>query len=190
MLKTLEAQYDRNHKTSLFSKIESAQTYLSFAFAKDQQKFEIEHFQQKKLSTQQNYLKIFSKSNTIPSEMYLVEEKTQREPEEAALFNQYFSSIFTYSDYNADRQARHETFINTFRLSRPEVRDVLLNLDKKKEKDPDRIDNALLCKLAEYLNVSIHLILNTIVFKFHFPTFCKNTRANTNFQRTREATDF
>ena len=143
MLNTLQAQYDRNPKISHLMKIESGQTELSIALAKDQQKFEIELFKQGKISALQKYQKSFSKATQIPAKCILM-KKIESERHEAELFNQFFQSVLICSDYKSDCQIRHERLINRFLFSRPEVRDVLLSLDIDKAKVPDRIGKELL----------------------------------------------
>ena len=86
------------------------------------------------------------------------------------------------SDYKAGCQARHKSLINSFFFLSSRTTRCLASLDIENTKSPDRIGNELLRSLSESLNVSSHLIFNTIATNCKFSKLWQVTEVMSIFK--------
>ena len=121
----------------------------------------------------QKYFKSIRKTDTIPGEVYLDDQRATSNIDKANLFNKYFQSVFSHSLYAGENNPSHECKIANFHFTATEIEKILENLDINKAKGPDNLGNILLKKLSCPISKSLYLLFNTIANKCVFPSTSK-----------------
>ena len=168
-LNTLQLKQQRQPTPSNKIKIECLQTELTLSLQNDQHLHEMTLFKEGKLSAIQRYLKSTTKSNTIPSEIFLDQRTANTDIEKVILFNEYFQSVFTQNTYYTKIGEQNSTLLNQIHCTTDEIENALQLLDVNKAKGPDKIGNLLLKSLSKSLPKSLHLLFNLIANKARFP---------------------
>ena len=89
------------------------------------------------------------------------------------LFNEFFQSVFTYSDYQRTSDNSNTSEVDKFHFKREEVQITLENLCIGKAKGPDDLGNLPFKSLAKYLAPSLTLVSNIIGNKHVYPSLWK-----------------
>ena len=139
----------------------------------DQKKFEHLVFENGTFSQIQKYFKSIQKSSQLPSEMYLNDQIAVTDKEKAQLFNEFFQSVFTISDYQRTSDNSKPSKVDKLHFTREEVQTTLENLCIGKAKGPDGLGNLPLKCLAKYLAPSLTLVFNIIINKHVYPSLWK-----------------
>ena len=105
--------------------------------------------------------------------MYLNDQIAVTDKEKAQLFNEFFQSVFTNSDYYRTSDNSKPSKVDKLHFTREEVQTTLENLGIGKAKGPDGLGNLLLKSLAKYLAPSLTLVFNIIGNKHVYPSLWK-----------------
>ena len=116
----------------------------------------------------QKYFKSNRKTDTIPGEVYLDDQRATSNVDKANLFNKYFQSVFSHSLYVGENNPSHECKIANLHFTTTEIEKTLEKLDINKAKGPDNLGNILLKKLSCSISKSLYLLFNTIANKCVF----------------------
>ena len=119
-----------------------------------------------KFSDIQRYLKSLTKSNTIPTEIFLDQRTANTDIEKVILFNEYFQSVFTQNTYYTIIGEQNSTLLNQIHFTTDEIENALQLLNVNKAKGPDKIGNLLLKSLSKSLPKSL---FGLIANKARFP---------------------
>ena len=103
-------------------------------------------FKEGKFSDIQRYLKSITKSNTIPTGIFLDQRTANTDIEKVILFNEHFQSVFTQNTYYTKIREKNSTLLNQIHFTTDEIENVLQILDVNKAKGPDKIGNLLHCR--------------------------------------------
>ena len=97
-----------------------------------------------------NIFKIIRKTESIPGEVYLDDQRATSNIDKANLFNNYSHSpyVFSHSPYVGENNPSHECEIAKFHITATEIEKILENLDINKAKGRDNLANILLKKLS------------------------------------------
>ena len=115
----------------------------------------------------QKYFKSIRKTDTIPGEVYLDDQRATSNIDKANLFNKYFQSVFSHSLYVGENNLSHECKIANFHFTATEIEKDLENLNINKAKEPDNLENILLKNLAVlYLNLCIYFLTQLLINVF------------------------
>ena len=121
-------------------KIERLQTELTLSLQNNQHLHEMTLFKEGKFSDIQRYLKSITKSNTIPTEIFLNQRTANTNIEKVLLYNEYFQSVFTQNTYYTKIGEQNSTLLNHIHTT-DEIENALQLLDVNKAKGPDKIGN-------------------------------------------------
>ena len=168
-LNTLQKSYRTKGKPALKTEVEETQTKLTLSLQNDQFNHETKLFHDSKFSALQRYLKSISRTNGTLSEIHLEQNVSKDDYEKAELFNQYFQSVVSQTDYGAQIDHEKEPKLRCLHFSPNENKTAILKLDVNKALGPDHINNALLKNLAESLPKSLSFIFIFIANKAVFP---------------------
>ena len=103
--------------------------------------------------------------------MYLEDRKATTDEEKADLFNTFFLSGFTKSDYQRKIDERKLVRIDIIHFSRKEIETALQALNIGKANGPGGLGNLPLKRLATNISKSLELVFNTIGNKHELPMY-------------------
>ena len=166
---------EKNVTECQLDKMKTFEKHLELNLSEDQRVYEENLFVDNNFSKLQKYFKSIRKTDTIPGEFYLDDQRASSNIDEASLFNKYFQSVFSHSPYVGVNNPFHECKIANFHFTATEIEKILENLDINKAKGPDNLRSILLKKLSCSISKSLHLLFNTIANKCVFPSTWKRS---------------
>ena len=172
---TLMKKAQRNPNEGLLRKVEVMKVEVEVRLNEDQKIFENRIFKNGQFSEIQKYFKGIRKSSQLPSEIYWNDSTAVTNLEKAELFNQFFQSVFTESDYSRAEQNSIPSKIECIDFNLFEIETALQNLTIGKAKGPDGLGNLPLKRLTKCLSPSLKLVFNTIANKHVFPSAWKTS---------------
>ena len=114
------------------------------------------------------YMRNLTNVNTIPSAVNLDNINAVSDNEKATLFNQYFHSVFTSSNFRLPEVPRPDHFIDAITITESDVYHALLSLDPSKAMGCDGISPKLLKHCALPLTPALS-ILSKFVSTLYIP---------------------
>ena len=91
----------------------------------------------------QNYFRGIRKTDTIPGETYLNDQRATSNIDRTYLFNKYFQSVFSHSLFVGKNNPSHECKTALLYFIIMEIEKILENLDINKTKGPDNLGDIL-----------------------------------------------
>lgn len=165
-LQTLERRWVRNPSKSNTIKKEEAE----MVFRRDAELAKVSYesrliseFATSNSSMIYKYIGSLKKGKDIPSTVYYGSERASSDEASATLFNRYFHSVFTESNFELPPMKDLPDMCSDMEISDSDVYEVLISLDQTKAKGLDGIGPNLLksCALALYQPLR-HLFVNSI----------------------------
>ena len=176
IMDTMRRKWEKNVTECQLDKLKTFEKHLKLNLSEDQRVYEENLFVDGNFSKLQKNFESIRKTDTIPGEFYLDDQRTTSNTDEANLFNKYFQSVFSHSLYIGEINPSHENKIANFHFTATEIEKLLENLDINKGKGPDNLGNILLEKLSCSISKSLYLISNTIANKCVFPSTWKKAK--------------
>ena len=142
-------------------KIESLEDMLRIKMAHVKSDFEcklIESLQAGHSKPIYTYMRNLTNVNTIPSAVNLDNINAVSDNEKATLFNQYFHSVFTSSNFWLPEVPRPDHFIDAITITESDVYHALLSLDPSKAMGCDGISPKLLKHCALPLTPALSIL--------------------------------
>lgn len=121
-----------------------------------------------------NYISNLSKSNNIPNEMFLHNEKSHNTKDTCNLFARNFESTYLV----AESSFSHQLLLNNeldFTISVDEVVSKISSLREKKSVDPDGLSSYFVKNCINSIVKPLHLLYNKSLILGHMPTIWKKT---------------
>ena len=152
---TMRRKCEKNVTECHSDKLKTFEKHLELNLSEDQRAYEENLFVDGNFSKLQKYFKSIRKTDTIPREVYLDDQRATSNIDKANLFNKYFQSVFSHSLYVGENNPSHECKIANLHLTTTEIEKILENLDINKAKGPDNLGNILLKKLSCSISKSL-----------------------------------
>ena len=145
---TMRKWMNKKPSPNNYLKLATLESRVSEFFNEDQKEFEHLVFENGTFSQIQKYFKSIEKSSQLPSEMYLNDQIAVTDKEKAQLFNEFFQSVFTNSDYQRTSDNSKPSKVDKLHFTREEVQTTLENMCIGKAIGPDGLRNLPLKKFS------------------------------------------
>ena len=159
-LRTLQHKFNKNPSPNNHLQLTSAQQSFHAANIAAKSSYEqslIHNFVTSKDSKIFRFIKNFTKSNILPPQVHADSTSADTDASKAELFNQYFYSVFTHSDFPMpDPMDMHVPVdsLNLINFTEQEVFDALINLNPNKASRIDNIAPVVLKNCAHALAIA------------------------------------
>ena len=175
-LHTLQRKYNRNPTPNNFQRLTKAQVSFQASSIAAKSAFEqtlIYNFTTNKDTKIFRYIKEFSKSHNLPPELHNDSITANTDLDKAELFNQYFHSIFSQSNFNLPDTSNLPVpgkCLGSIHFTVQEVLEALNNLDPNKASGIDNIPPTVLKHCAFALAIPIHHLFMTSITSGTIPS--------------------
>ena len=153
-LRTLQRKYIKHPTSNNFQKLADTQHFFqdaSKAAKSDYEQSLIHNFAMNRDPKIYQYIKQFTKSYSLPPQLHLGANVANTDYDKAELFNQYFFSVFTNSDFqvpNLDGCSPPANSLETIHLTESDVFNAIANLNPHKVTGIDHIAPSVLKSCA------------------------------------------
>ena len=117
---TMRRKCENETKRQL-DKLKTFEKHLELNLSEDQRAYEENLFVDGNFSKLQNNFKSIRKTDTIPGEVYLDDQRATSNTDITNLFNKYFQSVFSHSLYVGENNPSHEIKIANLHFTTTEI---------------------------------------------------------------------